>query len=247
MANTFYDFYYDGTFEGLMCVLVRCINMRVRPHNIKTEYMADAILTANSMLINTDGRIADRFYRYLGDKSGILAQQMVKDCFLTDLQDREIAIYYLVYRLLKNGPSVCDNYEDEFIRRIHLAIRDLYREGQYIASEIRYILIRSVSVAVINPKNNILPIIRNTISHNPNIDDYMVYDARHRILQMRLGENDSTLDISAIPGLIPSSATVTADEIYNTMWNYFAYGGRMVNLSRRRRRGEIDHMWDIAI
>ena len=39
MARVIHDFTYDGTIEGLLSVYLKCIAMKVRPLDIKPEFM----------------------------------------------------------------------------------------------------------------------------------------------------------------------------------------------------------------
>lgn len=245
MANVFYNFIYDGTLEGLFCVFVRCINMRVKPRSIKSQFMMNTFFTAEYMPVRTDDKLADKFYRYIRTCAGVQAQQMVQDCFLTSLPEKEVDMFYFVYKLLKKGPAVCDDYEDESVRRIQLAIRDLYREGQSIASNINYTKVHEVDVAVINPRNIVLPIIKKSLSKNIELDDYMAYDKRHRMLLIRRGDSESIIDTSSVSGLDIRASESISNAVYNSMWNYFAYGGRL-SVSRGRGRGEMERMWEIA-
>ena len=90
-------------------------------------------------------------------------QQMISDCFLTSLPNKERDIFLLICKALKSGASVAEDYQDEVVKRIHTAVTDLYREVQSYFSEITYTPVNNVSISVINPRNCILPVLGNSI------------------------------------------------------------------------------------
>ena len=41
MPHVIHDFTYDGTFEGLLSVYIKCIAMKVRPLDIRPDFMVN--------------------------------------------------------------------------------------------------------------------------------------------------------------------------------------------------------------
>ena len=66
-------------------------------------------------------------------------------------------------KAIKYGAVIAEDYKDELMRRIQFAIRDLYREAQSIYNSINSVKIDNVTFSVINPRNNVLPVIVNSL------------------------------------------------------------------------------------
>lgn len=246
MTHIIHDFTYDGTLEGLLSVYLKCIAMKVRPLDIKPEFMVKGKpFEERYLFVRTNAAQADRLYRYMGQCASAELQQMITDCFLTSLPRMELDLYELISRAIRFGACITEDYEDETMVRIQMAIRDLYRESQTIIQAMDFRREGEVSVLSLNPRNCVLPLIKNRILNDPGYDDLLAYDRRHCLLLMRSGSEDDLLDIRRLP--IP--VVRDAHEVYETFWPYVT-GGRDVNcrsISDRRRGADgLSPMWHIA-
>ena len=221
MPHLFHDFTYDGTLEGLLCVYLKCISMKVRPFEVKPEFMVKGTLYESRYLyVRTNYGLADRLYRYIGQCASAQVQQMITDCFLTGLTRMEVDLYELVTRALRFGAKVAEDYETETMHRIQMAIRDLYRESQTIIDDMCFQRENDVFVSSLNPRNKVLPLIRNRILNNPEYDDLLAYDRRHFLLLMRNGREDDIIDIRRLR--IP--VIRNPRDVYEAFWPYVTEG-----------------------
>ena len=217
MAHVIHDFTYDGTLEGLLSVYLKCIAMKVRPLDIKPEFMVRGKpFEERYLFVRTNAAQADRLYRYMGQCASAELQQMITDCFLTSLPRMELDLYELISLAIRFGACVTEDYENETMKRIQMAIRDLYRESQTIIQAMDFRREGEVSVLSINPRNCVLPLIKNRILNYPGFDDILAYDRRHFLLLMRNGSEDDLLDIRRLP--IPSVRN--EHEVYEAFWPY---------------------------
>lgn len=246
MTHAIHDFTYDGTIEGLLSVYLKCIAMKVRPLDIKPEFMVRGKpFEERYLFVRTNVAQADRLYRYMGQCASAELQQMITDCFLTSLPRMELDLYELISRGIRFGACITEDYEDETMNRIQMAIRDLYRESQTIIQALDVRREGGVSVMSLNPRNCVLPLIRNRILNDPGYDDILAYDRRHCLLLLRNGSEDDLLDIRRLP--IP--VVRDAHEVYETFWPYVT-GGREVNCrgigNRSRGADSLTPLWHIA-
>ena len=196
MTHAIHDFTYDGTIEGLLSVYLKCIAMKVRPLDIKPEFMVRGKpFEERYLFVRTNVAQADRLYRYMGQCASAELQQMITDCFLTSLPRMELDLYELISRGIRFGACITEDYEDETMNRIQMAIRDLYRESQTIIQALDVRREGGVSVMSLNPRNCVLPLIRNRILNDPGYDDILAYDRRHCLLLLRNGSEDDLLDM----------------------------------------------------
>ena len=95
----------------------------------------------------------------------------------------------------------------------------------------------------LNPRNCVLPLIRNRILNDPGYDDLLAYDRRHCLLLMRNGCEDDLLDIRRLP--IPDVRNT--HEVFETFWPYVT-GGMEVQCRRIGGRGadSLSPLWRIA-
>ncbi len=235
MVRAIHDFTYDGTFEGLLSVYIKCIAMKVRPLDIRPDFMVSGKpFEEKCLYVRTNPGLADRFYRYMGQCASARVQQMMIDCFLTSLPRMELDLYEFVSRAIRFGGSVADDYGDETMRRIQMAVRDLYRESQTVVQSVDlYKQGDGVSVTSLNPRNRVLPLIRHKILNDPLYDDLLIYDKRHCLLLMRHGSEDDIIDIRRLP--IP--VIQNPREVYEAFWPYVT-GEREVTC---RVRGDTTH------
>jgi len=78
---------------------------------------------------------------------------------------------------------------------VRQAVLDLYREAQSVQAALSFLEEGGVSVAVINPRNSVLPLIRNQVLKRDDLDDVALYDRRHCLLLRRKGELASLADV----------------------------------------------------
>ena len=194
------------------------------------------------MYVRTNLPLADRLYRYMGQCASAEVQQMITDCFLTSLPRMELDLYELISRGIRFGAKVAEDYEDETMRRIQMAIRDLYRESQSLVQAIDFRKESEVAVTMLNPRNCVLPLIRKRILNDPSYDDILAYDKRHFLLLMRNGSEDDLIDIRRLP--IPP--VQDPRDIYETFWPYVT-GERDVACQKIGRDADcLVPMWHIA-
>ncbi|MCQ2516668.1 MAG: hypothetical protein MJ094_07370 [Saccharofermentans sp.] len=244
MENGRHDFCYDGTIEGLLCVYIRCISMKVRPLSIKPDYMVIGTPYEDRYIfIRSDVKRADLLYKYVGECSSAEVQQMLLDCFLTSLPNKELDLFELVCRAIRYGARIAEDYEDPTMHRIQMAIRDLYRESQLLVSGLKFCVESDVSIAELNPRNCVLPLIKRKILSNPTYDDLLAYDKRHALLLLRHGAENEIIDIHklSIPPVNGSKL------LYETFWPYVLNGRSCTcnGLTKRKSDG-LDSLWRIA-
>ena len=199
MANIFYNFTYDGTIEGLFCVYLKCLNTRVIPKNIVPVYISNFTVEDNAYLyIKTNYRLAEQFYNYIGNYSDIRVQHMVLDCFMTSIPNKEVLIYTLIRQALWRGNSVEDDFTDNCLHRIQMAIRELYREAQSIIPNINFNSVSDIDISIVNPRNIVLPIVKDSVLNNTSLDDFVLYDKRHYMALLRCYDKDYIVDTRSI-------------------------------------------------
>lgn len=188
---------YDGTFEGYLCVVLAALRSGKVPVSISDRRTAG--FTDDAINVTTSFKDAQYLYHMISVKSSAEVQQMTADYFLTDSTGLEINLYKMIFCSLKYGARVAEDYKSELMRGIQMAIRDLYREAQSILLELDFYLGEEASCMVINPRNSVLPIIKQPVLKRRDIDSFILYDKRHHLLLERYADQNMLLDISDFP------------------------------------------------
>ena len=84
-------YYYDGSFEGLLCCVFRAVYQKEEPLNITPEEEAQPTLL-ETVFVDTEPDKAQRVLDSIPKKLGRDALRIVKLCYLSDLPDRELAL-----------------------------------------------------------------------------------------------------------------------------------------------------------
>ncbi len=242
------SFSYDGTFEGFLCAVVRCISMRIVPRDIKAVGAIHA-LPDDYLFVRTDRSVADRMYRYIGSCSSVNVQQLALDCFLTGLPCREKDLYILICRAIRFGAPVGEDYSNPVMQRIHNAVRELYREAQSIMCDLAFEREGRLAVADICPKNRVLPIMRLKVLDDPALQDFLLYDDRHKMLFMRSGQVDRIVDISCVDLSAEEQSAASRAERYRRLWTYFSRGEHIKSMDKLDYKGadRLSPMWYMAV
>ena len=205
---------YDGTFEGYLCAVLAALRSGKVPASITDRRVDDRPDVAVN--ISTSLKDAQYLCSTICARSSAEVQQMVSDYFLADVNNMEINLYKMIFCSLKYGARVAEDYSSELMSGIQMAIRDLYRESQSVLQELDFYLGEEASCSVINPRNSVLPIIRNPVLKRSDIDDFIVYDKRHHLLLERYADQNMLLDISDFP--MPDFRD--PKEAYDCLWPF---------------------------
>ena len=238
-------FSYDGTLEGFLCTALAILRVKTMPDEICPEYRAD--VAAEYVPVRTSANEAEYMYSLIGRRGSAEVQQMVSDLFLTDTPDMEKLLFEMIYLALRDGGKVAEDYGSDVMRRVHEAIRDLYREAQSVLVNIEFFRGTEASCAVIDPHNSVLPVIRKALLKREDLDDLIVFDKRHLLMLGRTGDREMLSDIRQISVQMPD----TGSEAYEILWPAikeakfeirFAGGANAIP----GRRRDYDPLWSTA-
>ena len=206
-------FSYDGTLEGFLCTALRILRVRTMPDEILPDYLA-GVSEDGYTAVRTNASEAEYLYSLIGRRGSAELQQMVSDFFLTCTPDKEKLLFEMIYLALRDGGKVAEDYGSDVMRRVHMAIRDLYREAQAVLPYIEFFRGEEASCAVIDPHNMVLPLIRTPVLKRDDLDDLIVFDRRHCLMLGRKGASDVLADIRQISLKMPD----TGSEAYDVLW-----------------------------
>ena len=234
-----YSYIYDGTFEGFLTVAVKCLRLHRAPASILPYYLAED-MPDGPLRVRTDPADAEHLYSVIGSVADAQAQQNVSDFFLTCCERKELTLFAYIYKALVTGPLISDDYTEPTVRCVRQAVLDLYREAQSMQSAIDFTEADGLSAAVIDPRNSVLPVIRNYILKREDIEDVALYDRRHCLLLRRKGEFASLADVRclALPEIRSSEDLLEAICTEGSSWE--------MSGQESRHSATLRAMWYIA-
>ena len=201
MKDRQYGYIYDGTFEGFLTAAVVCLRQHRAPAFVLPYHPAEG---ADAIRVKTDPSEAEHLYSVIGSVADAQAQQNCLDFFLTCACRKEITLFAYIYKALVTGPSISEDYSDPTVKLVREAVLDLYREAQTVQTDLCFTEEGGLSAAVIDPRNSVLPLIRNQVLRRADIEDVALYDRRHCLLLRRKGEFASLADIRHLA--VPAAA-----------------------------------------
>lgn len=171
-------YYYDGTFDGLLCCIFDSYANKEVPTAIYRDEDDMPTLFA-SRSIQTDHGHANRVLRKVVKCSPYAAELLHKG-FLTCLPDKEIHLYRLVAKLLREGTSFLRNFSDETLHPIAAAVQHLNGEAHLLKGFVRFSELGGVLGSEIEPKNRVLPILRSHFCARYRDEKFFIYDRTHK-------------------------------------------------------------------
>ena len=206
---------YDGTFEGLLCCIFDSYaNKEVLTAITNDEDAAPTLFPTRA--ISTDAAHAARVLRKL-HKLSPWGEELVRRGYLTCMEDKEIRIYRLVAKLLREGPGFLRDFSDETLHPVAAAVRHLNGEAHLLKGFLRFSELDGVLVGEIEPKNRVLPLLRRHFCARYSGECFVIHDRIHReALFYRPGQ----WSIVPVEDFRPG-APGERERAYRTLWRRF--------------------------
>lgn len=206
---------YDGSFEGFLCCIFDSYANREVPSDIAPEESVPPTLF-QTRLIATDKAHADRVARKVALLSGEAAA-LLRRGFLTCLPHREIRLYRLTAKLLREGPGFLRNLADETLLPVLKAVRHMEGEAQLLRGFVRFSDYSGILGGEIEPKNRVLPLLRSHFcSRFPN-ERFFIYDRTHREALFYGGGKAVIAPLERFEAAAPDEA----EAAYRRLWKRF--------------------------
>lgn len=171
-------YYYDGSFEGFLCCIFESYaNKEVLTAIYRDEDFFPTLFASRTIQTNQDH--ANRVYRKIVKCSPYTADLLHKG-FLTCLPEKELYMYRLVVKLLREGPGFLRNFSDETLHPVAKAVQHLLGEAHLLKGFIRFSELGGVLGSEIEPKNRVLPVLRSHFCARYQNEKFFIYDRTHK-------------------------------------------------------------------
>ena len=209
-------YHYDGSYDGLMCCVFESFLNKELPAAIERKDEAkDTIFPIKE--IETDKERANRVKRSIPQKISLEAKELIEECFMTDLNEKELHILCFMYLGFKYGSKVTSMYENEHVSAMKKSVQLLSREAHHMSGMIHFSDYGGIMMCRISPRNNILPLIADHFSDKYSGDTFMIYDKTHRSALIHKDGRTNIIDTRKIepPELSPEESK------YRGLWKRF--------------------------
>ena len=171
-------YFYDGSFDGFLCCVFESYAYREVPTAIERDEDLEPTLYP-TRAVQTDKARANRVYRKIVRLSPA-AMDLLRRGFLTCMENKELRLYRLVVKLLREGPGFLQNLSDETLYPVLKAVRFLGSEAEKLRGFVRFSELGGVLGSEIEPKNRVLPILRSHFCARYQNETFFIYDRTHR-------------------------------------------------------------------
>jgi len=169
---------YDGSFEGFLCCVFDSYAHHEPPMAFRrTE---DDPTLFDEREVETDPAHAGRVYKALGEKVSPAFQALVKRAFLTCLPNKELDLYTLIRRGLREGDRVRRDLSDPVMARVTLALTKMWTEWDHLKGFVRFSDLDGVLVGEIEPKNRVLSLLGPHFAGRFPGEKIVLYDRTNR-------------------------------------------------------------------
>ena len=183
----------------------------------------------------TDRDHAARVYRKVV-KLSPEAADLLRRGFLTCLPEREMHLLRLVVKLLEEGPRFLRDLSDETLYPVLRAVRHLNGEVHQYKGFVRFSDLGGVLGGEIQPKNRVLPLLRQHFCARYQNERFFLYDRTHREALFYAGGRSAIRPLEQFQMAPPDEAEAR----YRLLWKRF-YDTSAIR-ERGDPRGSLTHM-----
>ncbi|MCL1975945.1 MAG: TIGR03915 family putative DNA repair protein [Firmicutes bacterium] len=207
---------YDGGLAGFFCCVYESVYQRELPYGIYAKYSHEPCLLPLKH-IYTDISKAGKVRASIPKKISARALQMVENVFLSCLEERELALLRFLLLGYSEGSNITKQWGRAEIAPLLAAERHLWGECHLLQGFVRFSDHQGVLIAVISPKNYVLPYIAGHFINRYSSENFMIYDKTH---QAALIYHDRRQDIIPVQD-IEFPALAAEEEEYRELWKCF--------------------------
>ena len=178
MAN----YYYDGSFDGLLTVIYMAYEDRENKMLRVNTYTEQLILSLDGIHITTDFSKARRVEKAICDKLSYNFLNNIRTCFLSCDKNKDTMIIHTVYKALKQGEKILNSL-DEHAFYVNKLVKQVLNERHRYLGVLRFKEVKDGTMfSTIEPKNNVLPILLSHFINRMKREKFAIYDKKRKII-----------------------------------------------------------------
>ncbi len=207
-------FQYDGTFDGFLCCIFESYTHKEFPIAFASDEECWSLYEVR--VVQTVPEHARRVRQGLITKSPVAAR-MVQRAFLTCMEDKELRLYAFVRKVYDEGTEFLRNRADSVYFPIAKALRHMEGELEKLRGFVRFSDYNGVLGGEIEPKNRVLPLLRNHFCSRYANESFFLYDRTHRELLLYSRGKSRIFPVDGLQLDLPGEEEV----YYRRLWKRF--------------------------
>ena len=176
------NYYYDGSFDGLLTVIYMAYNDRESEMlrvNVKAEQL---ILALDNIHVITDFSKARRVEKAISEKLSYNFLNNIRTYFLSYDKNKDTMIIHTVYKALKQGEEILNSL-DEHAFYMNKLIKQVLNERHKYLGLLRFKEMKDgVMFSTIEPKNNVLPILISHFKNRMKREKFTIFDKGRKMI-----------------------------------------------------------------
>ena len=207
---------YDGSYEGLLCCVFESFRLHVLPCLLEAGEPSQLSLTPPRVML-TDPHKAARVQTALRHKLGQAVTEFFQSCFLTCLEDKELYMLRFMHLAFHVGPSVLHFLSNETVATLWKSVRHLENEAHLLKGFLRFSDYPPYLIAVIHPKNFVLPLLTAHFCDRFPEENFLIYDETHGCGLLQQKGKIRILPIDSLALSLPSET----EQKYRALWQTY--------------------------
>ena len=229
---------YDGSIEGLLTIVNKCLENKTIPRDIKTDETYEADLLTIPIFIETNLSESKLIYnRFARISKDILYN--VHTSLLSSNKDKEIIILkYLIYAL-KYGSKINEMKSSKWVIAIDKLRKQVKWEAHRLSGFVRFRLIaKNILYSEIEPDHNVVEFLtKHFMDRLPN-ERWIIYDKKRGLAAMYSNKQYEIYSLSNLE--VDNCENEPLEQEYEDMWKSF-YESITIK-ERTNRRCQLNHM-----
>lgn len=172
-------YFYDGTFAGFLTCIYECYVNKEDPVCFFSGDDPRITLWPERAVVS-DEEQARRVYQSFVRRISPEAQKMIREGFLTCMEEKERRLYEFIRLGYRAGPSVTRDLTDDRVAAVWKALQHLGSEVHLLKGFVRFSEQDGLLVSEIEPKNRVLPLLRPHFCARYSGERLVIYDRTHR-------------------------------------------------------------------
>lgn len=224
-------FYYDKTFEGLLCAVFDAFKLKKMPECLLTADDVVPLLLSESHLVEYRNSKYERVYTALQKKLSPIALNQLLFTWLSELPESDLIIFRYICKVFKSNRSIETDFGDPDVLAIHDIAKKVNKEKHHIQQFVRFNSIQNpandidekIYFAVIEPIYNALPLTTRFFKDRYADQKWAIYDEKRqygyfynleKLEQISLNEDDHLI----VDNKINQDYLTDDEKCFQTMW-----------------------------
>jgi probable DNA metabolism protein len=220
-------FYYDKTFEGLLCSVFDAYSRKIFPEKLLGEGDIEPMFTEERYTVTTQEENATRVWSALQKKLSKLACNMLTYAWLSEVEGSDDLLFRYIRKAFDNKESIETNFGDQDVLQVHQLARKVSHEQQYLKQFVRFQKAADdIFFAPVSPIYNALPLAISHFADRFSDQKWVIYDIKRNygfyhdlqtVTEMTLDNNDNFLD-----GKLNEELMAEDEKLFQDLWKgYF--------------------------